>query len=212
MKIYAAADIHARPARLETICETVARVSADVLVVAGDISRRTLPPEKLRALEALPVPVLAVRGNSDSRRTMRRLAVIPRITCLHLEAVLIGGVHFVGIGGTLALPLRSRLAFRERTLTAAAADLVRPDTVLVTHAPPLGVRDLAFGRLHVGSYHLRRLVLQRRPRLLICGHVHEQAGTGFLGDTLVVNCSMGRGGAGALIHLAPDGPLGAEML
>ena len=143
---------------------------------------------------------------------MRRMAGAANITCLHLETVSIKGVEFVGICGTVPLPFRSRLAFREKSLTASAAGLIRPETVLVAHPPPLGVRDRALNRFHVGSRRLRELVLKRRPRVLICGHVHEQAGMDILGETLVVNCSMGRGGGGALIHLEPDGPPRAEML
>jgi Icc-related predicted phosphoesterase len=166
----------------------------------------------LHAFQALAGPVVAVRGNSDRPNAMRRLGQGPGIACLHLQRVAIGGIEFVGIGGTIPLPFASRLAVREKALAAAAACLIGPETVLVTHAPPFGVRDAVFNRFRAGSRRLRDLVLHSRPRLLICGHVHEQAGTGILGETLVVNCSIGRTGRGALIHLDRGRGPRVEML
>jgi Icc-related predicted phosphoesterase len=201
MIIYAAADIHGRRERLAAVRETVARTAADVFVAAGDIFDYRFSAAVTEALQTLPVPVIAVRGNSDRRAAMRILEAVPRVTCLHLQRILIGGVEFVGIGGTIPLPFRSRLAFREAALTAAANPMTGPETVLVAHPPPFGACDLAFNRFHVGSKRLRDLVVHRKPRVLICGHIHEQAGAGILGETLVVNCSMGRTGRGALIYL-----------
>ena len=38
------------------------------------------------------------------------------------------------------------------------------------------------------------------PRLVLCGHIHEQPGVARIGKTVVVNCTLGRGG-GALIEM-----------
>ena len=49
MKIYAAADIHAKHARLTAIRETVRRTAADVFIAAGDIFHYTSHPEVMRS-------------------------------------------------------------------------------------------------------------------------------------------------------------------
>lgn len=78
--------------------------------------------------------------------------------------------------------------------------MLRTSSVLVTHPPPYGVRDRVLGRFHAGSRAVRRLVDLFSPALVICGHIHEQAGVETIGRTTVVNCAMGgRSGAGALI-------------
>jgi len=84
--------------------------------------------------------------------------------------------------------------------------------VLVAHPPPYGTLDEGFGNLHAGSRGLRRLILDRQPRLFICGHIHERPGWAFLGKTLVVNCSMGRSGAGAWIGMETGREPTVEML
>jgi Icc-related predicted phosphoesterase len=48
--------------------------------------------------------------------------------------------------------------------------------------------------------------------VLLCGHIHERRGIAQLGRTLVVNCSVGRGGAGALVTIAPGTAPQAELL
>ncbi len=37
MRIYAVADVHGRPGRIENIRKTISEIRPDVLVVAGDI-------------------------------------------------------------------------------------------------------------------------------------------------------------------------------
>ena len=47
---------------------------------------------------------------------------------------------------------------------------------------------------------MRRLVEQRSPALVICGHIHEQFGVENTGETVVVNCAVGRSCRGVLIR------------
>ena len=88
----------------------------------------------------------------------------------------------------------------------------KPDVLVVAHPPPRGTLDEVFGRFHSGCRSLQKIVVNKQPRLLICGHVHERPGTLFVGETLVVNCSMGRKGAGILINLDKGMPPEAEII
>jgi len=212
VKIYAVADIHAKNDRIRAVEKVAAKETPDFVVVAGDLTSYTIRPEVHRALARLAVPVVVVKGNTDPGRMLRRMDRSANITCLHLQTLDLNGVKFAGIGGTIPLPFRSKLALREKPLFDTIRDLVDPQTVLVTHPPPFGARDRVLGRVHSGSRLLRNVVFSRRPRVLICGHIHEQAGTEALDQTLVVNCSMGCGGAGAVISLAPDRPVCVRML
>ena len=56
---------------------------------------------------------------------------------------------------------------------------------------------------------LRRIA---EPLLCICGHIHEMPGTEMHRKTLVINCSMGRGGGGALIEISRDGAVHCEFV
>jgi hypothetical protein len=211
MRIYAFADIHGRTERLSAVARVAAAERPALLVAAGDLAgRRRLSPA-VAALDRLGLPVLVVAGNGDGAGLAAAVAASERLVMLDAEARCWEGVPFAGIGGTLPLPFGTRVAWRERAALASLADRLPPGSVLVAHPPPRGVQDRVAGRLACGSRGLRDLVLARRPVVMICGHVHEDAGIGRLGGSLVVNASMGRGGLGAIVTLG-EGPAAARMV
>lgn len=200
MLIYAAADLHGRSQRIRCIKRNIASFRPDILVLAGDISRCWQPDAMLDGLNRLNLPVFLIRGNSDSRHLASLLGPFTRLRSVHQSMARINGVEIVGAGGTLPLPFHSRLGLKETDLVARVSGMLRPHSILVVHPPPYGVRDRVLGKFHAGSRAVRRLVDRCSPALVICGHIHEQAGMETIGQTTVVNCAMGRDGNGALIR------------
>jgi len=200
MLIYAVADIHGRSDRLRAILANVALHQPDVLVMAGDICAGRQPDILKELVLGISVPILAIGGNSDGRRLNATPDRFANVRSLHLGRETLHGIEFVGISGTLPLPFHSRLGFREAGLEACAARLLSEHSVLVVHPPLYGTRDRVFGPFHAGSRAVARLVGRCSPRLVLCGHIHEQAGITSRDRTVVVNCAMGRRGQGALIR------------
>jgi hypothetical protein len=211
-KIYATADLHGYLDRLGRVTDNVVALKPDVLVIAGDITGHRESAAYIRRLNDLPVPVLTVRGNMDAQEIENLIASCPNVISLHQKEVTFDGVMFVGMGGTIPVPFSSRICFREKQMIEAMDHLIKTDTVLVAHPPPYGTLDEGFGNLHAGSRGLRRLILEKQPRMLICGHIHEKPGWDCIEKTLVVNGSMGRSGAGALITLSGDAMPTVRML
>ena len=74
----------------------------------------------------------------------------------------------------------------------------------ITHSPPWGCRDRASGPLrlspvklpweevaqHRGSRALRHAIELKRPRVVVCGHVHEDRGQWRVGDSLLFNATI----------------------
>jgi Icc-related predicted phosphoesterase len=210
MILYAVADVHGKTEYLARIEQTVWERRPDLLVVAGDVVSRRHAAETLEYLDGLSIPVLLVRGNMDPSDLDRRVEPHRNIRSLHRREIVVGGIPFAGVGGTLPVPFRSRISVRERDDLTDLAPRIRTETVLVAHPPPLGTLDRAFGLFPAGSRGLRDLVLRTGPRLLVCGHIHEAAGAARLGETLVVNAAMGRKGNGALIRLGEGDGLHPE--
>lgn len=200
MLIYAVADLHGHSQRIRRIQRRVAIHRPDILVLAGDIAARWQPDAMLDGLNRLNLPVLLIRGNSDSRGLAHLLLPFPRLQYAHLSVTRFNGVEIVGAGGTVPLPFHSRLGFKEADVVARVSGMLHPHSVLVVHPPPYGIRDRVLGRFHAGSRAVRQLVDRCSPALVICGHIHEQAGVETLGQTTVVNCAMGRAGNGVLIR------------
>ncbi len=205
MLIYAVADIHADFKRLARIGENIKRHSPDVLVIAGDIINYFKPSPVFKYLNTLPVPVFAVRGNSDPLYIEKQFKNYSNLTSLHLNKITIGSTPFAGLSGTIPLPFRNRVCFREKLLMDKITPLIDRQTILVVHPPPWGVLDQVIGRFHSGSKMVRDFVDKTRPRILICGHIHEAAGTAKIKDTLVINCSVPKTGKGMMIELGLQG-------
>ena len=212
MRIYAVADIHGRQSTMQTIERTGAEIRPDVMVVAGDLTGQGRDEEILAELDALPFPVFVVHGNIDPSGMERAMPAMKNMKWIHGNEIRHDGVPFVGLGGGLTFPSLEFLGKRGRQAIDAMGELLRRETVLVTHCPPWNVLDRGFLGLRSGSKELERIVEMKKPRLLICGHIHECRGVESLRETVVVNCSLGHTGAGAVIDLDSGGTVRARLL
>jgi Icc-related predicted phosphoesterase len=212
MRIYAVADIHGKPDKIAWVREKTEDLKPDVLVVAGDITNYFNSADVIEQFNHMPAPVLAIRGNTDLARVDRLLDDYPNTSSLHLKEQKINGLKLVGVSGTIPVPFSSRIGWHEKRIINALAALVDDNSVLVVHSPPRGVLDDAFGKFHAGCRRLYHLVVQRRPRLVLCGHIHEHPGIASIGQTTVVNCCVSRTGRGAMVDFDPDGSFRAKML
>lgn len=82
--------------------------------------------------------------------------------------------------------------------------------VLVVHGPPFGRGDLCRLDTHVGCRELLQELRGRvRPRVVICGHIHEARGSSFDGHTLFLNVASKSGTRGAPLNppMVVDVPL-----
>ncbi|KAA0009615.1 MAG: hypothetical protein FE041_05705 [Thermoplasmata archaeon] len=71
--------------------------------------------------------------------------------------------------------------------------------IIISHIPPYKTKDRAFFGMHIGDKKLREIMNEKKPKYIICGHIHEDAGYGKFGGTIVVNCSIGKRGEYTLI-------------
>ena len=212
MRIYAVADIHGRSDNIALIRDNTMQFNPDILVVAGDITNYTGSAGILAQLNDIPVPVLAVRGNTDLSRVENLFECFSNISPLHLRQVTIGSTPFVGVSGCIPIPFSSRICLNEIQVIEKLKPLIKSNSVLVAHTPPWGTLDEVFGRFHAGCRSLTKVIKTCQPMLMICGHIHERPGSVFIGKTLVVNCALGRNHAGAMIELDNENNPKIEML
>lgn len=212
MLIYALADIHGSLKRISLIKNNIKKFNPDLVVVAGDITNYTHSVPIIERLNGLQAQVLAVRGNTDMPRIDHLLDVYPNTTSLHFKQISINGIRFAGISGTLPVPFSSRIRLRENHALKKLQNIMEHPVTLVIHTPPRGTLDHVMGKFSAGSGNLYKFLLKNQPDMLLCGHIHESAGIKYLGKTLVVNCSISKSSAGALIEYHKGRKPGVEML
>jgi uncharacterized protein len=211
MRLYAVADIHGRFDRMAAIKNNLEMYRPNVLIAAGDITHYTRTLPLISKLGDFSLPVLALRGNTDLKRVEFQFALRENIFFLNNRDVTIQGIHFAGASGTIPVPFRSRISFRETLIWKRLMPLMTPRSVLIAHPPPWGCQDRVAGRYHAGCKSLERFIRFCQPALLICGHIHEDVGMACLGKTLIVNCAMGSFCEGAIIDIQ-NGRITAKIL
>ena len=212
MKLYAVADLHGRKDRIDAVCDMARQTTPDLIICAGDLMGFEKTDYPLLSLSRLNLPVYFIRGNSDGGKTGSILKRFPNITPLHLSVTYKNNMKITGVDGTFILPFHSRLALNEKKIHEALLNFIQKDMLFVGHPPPMGVLDMVLGKIHSGSRCIRDIIEQKQPRIYICGHIHDTPGIEMLANTLVVNCSMGKKGKGALIEIPDNGKAVASLL
>ncbi len=212
MRIYAVADIHGNTKKINKIKTVIAEESPDILVIPGDITNYCFPKKIFSRLENIPIPILGIRGNSDFKTVEGLLQNQENTTLLNRSPQTVQGFEFIGLNGTIPFPFLSKICIWESKYIKPVKMLISSHTILVVHAPPRGLQDKVGGRFSAGSFNLSALIENHPPLMVLCGHVHEQAGYQFLKNTLVVNCAMNKKYNGAIIECGKDIPLRVKML
>jgi len=195
MKILAAADIHGSQYRLNLILSNVTKYSPDIVIICGDITQFGPGEVATQFLNQIPVETLALPGNIDPLEVNEAIDE-SRATNVNMKIVKKHRFTFAGISG---VDERQTKEFAENY-----GKLIDEKIILITHVPPHGFQDRVFLGMHSGSKELRKLVDNCHPRLVLCGHIHEDPGFTKIDDTVVVNCSLGKRGEGALITIEKD--------
>ncbi|MDF0601053.1 metallophosphoesterase family protein [Psychromarinibacter sp. C21-152] len=187
MRILAFSDLHHARGRAEAI--VAASAEAELVIGAGDFcNMRQALPEAMNLLTGIVAPMVAVPGNAESADELRE-AAHAGTQVLHGEGCDIAGLRIFGLGyGVPVTPFGAwSCDLPEEEAAAMLAGCAGAD-ILVTHSPPKGVADVTSGGQSVGSVAIREAVERIRPKLALCGHIHDSWGQeGTIGTTRVVN-------------------------
>ena len=188
MKILATADLHGSQYRLNIILKNIETYSPDLVVVCGDITQFGPGEVAKNFLDQIPVTTFAIPGNIDTDEVSKAIDESKAIN-IDMKKVEKNGISFVGISGATTRPF------------STGEKLLDEKSILVSHEPPHGLQDKVFLGMHAGSKELRETVDKYKPRLVLCGHIHEDPGYIKTDNTIVVNCSMGKRTEGALVKI-----------
>jgi Icc-related predicted phosphoesterase len=199
MRILAVADLHGAQYRLNLVLQNITTYSPDLVIICGDLTQ--FGPGKLATnfLNQIPIRTFAVAGNIDTFDVDQGINE-SNATNLDKRQVIIQDIPFIGIGREIP-PSLPTLLIDDDTKKKPLNKILKPTSVLVTHYPPYKTQDKIFIGSHGGSKELRSIIDIYKPRLVLCGHIHEDPGITRVGDTTVVNCSIGKRTEGALIEL-----------
>ena len=189
MKLLVFSDLHndfGTASKLVELSNTV-----DAVVGAGDfcVARRGLA-DIITPLSAITKPTVLVPGNSESdEELLQACRSWKTARVLHGTRVTLAEITFFGIGG--GIPITPFGPWSYDFSEDEAYDLLRDcpsGGVLISHSPPMGMLDLSSDGRSLGSQAVRETVLSKKPKLVVCGHIHGSAGQiDRIGETTVIN-------------------------
>ncbi len=192
MIIVALADIHGNLERLSAVSEDLS--AADVVLLVGDLTnfgRESAAARVVRGVRKYNDRLLAVAGNCDYPEVDTYLT--QEGINLHRRGMVIDGIVFLGVGGSLPCPGKTPNEYSEDDFKAflqeATTDLsLDVPMILVSHQPPWDtVADRLRNGVHVGSHSVRAFITQVQPLVCFTAHIHEGHGIDSIGRTKVVN-------------------------
>jgi len=188
MKLLAFSDLHRDLDQAARLVEMSSE--ADVVIGAGDFaSVHQGLEEAIGALAAIETPTVLVPGNNETEDALRRAAGPWRAaTVLHGGGATIAGTEFYGLGAGIPVAPWEWSFDLDDEAAAEMLSACPEEAVLVLHSPPHGHCDSNGSGDHFGSPALLEAIEEKRPRLAVCGHIHESWGCeSRIGDTPIRN-------------------------
>ena len=151
---------------------------ADVVIGAGDFaSVHEGLGETIEALAAIEAPTVLVPGNNETEEALREAATDwDAATVLHGGGTTIDGVEFFGLGaGIPVTPWDWSFDLDDEAATEMLAACPEGARARPPLAAPGPLRRAGDGN-HFGSPALLAAIEAKRPRLAVCGHIHESWG------------------------------------
>ncbi len=162
----------------------------DLIISCGDLDAGYL--SFLATL--LPIPVLYVHGNHDTKYESR-----PPEGCISIdgELYIYKGIRIVGLGGSMRYRQDVKNQYTEKEMKKRVRKLFFPILfhrgfdILVAHAPAKGIND-GEDLAHQGFKVFGKMIKQYHPKYFVHGHVHQNYSSHFkrydkLEDTTIVN-------------------------
>lgn len=186
----------------------------DLLLLCGDLCPDGSPEfqaEWLNGpfrewLDTIPCKeIVGIAGNHDLIFGQAKSLVPKQLRWHYLEDSLIECFGLKIYGTPWQLPFWGVFNKNDNELVEQYAAIPSTIDVLISHAPPFGIfdeiplspstdpeflhdNDLSFD--HAGSISLRRRVLELKPKLFVCGHIHCSVGICTIEDTIFANVSL----------------------
>lgn len=201
MKILFITDLHGQ-------FDALAKLpSADLLLVGGDLTSFGTPEEfrmGVQKIEAFFPDFKGVAGNLDPGKEADQV-LAEKGHLLSLQELEFHGVKLLGVGGSNICPQSTPYQWEDEDMIQLFNnENIKYADILVTHAPPHGFgTDVIPDGTHVGSHAVRFFAESAKPRLHLCGHIHEASGVFDENGTVLVNPgAFGDVGNYALVDLA----------
>ncbi|MFP3950063.1 MAG: metallophosphoesterase [Candidatus Micrarchaeia archaeon] len=194
MKILLLADLHGE----ENVLDRLRAIANeyDMVILAGDIGNEEYREKILSASGN----IYWIPGNIEPRDSCRGKR------CIHKKVLETGeGLKIVGFGFSSPTPFGTPGELGEDEIYEEIGDLPIDDkTILVTHCPPGGTLDDVGEGVHAGSSSIKKIMGEKKPRIIACGHIHNIEGKEKVGETTVIQIPQANTLRGVVLNISKE--------
>ncbi len=186
MKILVFSDLHGDDLLISKVKELSKNVDlaiccGDITPIHGDTSNAA------RKIGRLDTNLLIIPGNFELPNILDEVCREHGWINIHGKAFEMGDLVIAGCGGACIGPFNTPYEISEDEFKAILSRIEPIPNILVSHTPPFGSTDEVRGK-NIGSRVLREYIEENRPKLNLCGHVHENGGKEvMISNTRVMN-------------------------
>lgn len=190
MKILSFVDIHGNKAAINRLLKLAPE--ADLLVCAGDLTDfgKNLN-EILKIFEKTNKQLLIIQGNHEQESQLKQAEKkFKFLKLIHNKLYTINNYSFFGYGGG-GFELEDEQL--ESLIPKLKESIKKQTLTFVTHQPPYNTKLDLVDRRHVGSKSITKFIQELKPKLNICGHLHENINKkDRIQKTFIVNPGPGK--------------------
>ena len=189
MKFLCFSDLHCDQDAARQLVERSDEV--DVVIGAGDFANRHRGiADTIDILSVIEKPSILVPGNGETTEELVDATVgWKSANVLHGSGCQIQNVEFWGVGGGIPVtPFGDWSYDFDEKQAKELLEGCPENAILVVHSPPLNTVDHdSAGRVRC-SQSILNVVEAKKPRLVVCGHIHSDWGKQVsVGTSLVLN-------------------------
>lgn len=202
MRVLLLADLHGDESVVDRLRDVAGKY--DMIIIAGDLGS----DEYIEKVLSISGNIYWIPGNMERLESCEA----EKEKCIHGRRIDVDdGMNIVGFGFSGPTPFGTPGELSEDEIYEQMSALpIDEKTILVTHTPPYGILDEVGEGVHAGSKSLKKIMEEKRPRILACGHIHHVEGKEKVGETTVVQVPEGHTLRGVLL-LVENGQVMIQM-
>ncbi|MDO8553511.1 MAG: metallophosphoesterase family protein [Candidatus Micrarchaeota archaeon] len=195
MKLLIFSDLHNEELALSSLTKLSNSKRFNYLINCGDITTNNISfAEELQAIDAF-----TIAGNNESDEVKE---IMKKGNYIHEKRIEINDqLNIVGFGFSNITPYGTLNELTEEEIYKKISKLkVDNNSVLVCHCPPFGYFDQVREK-SIGSTAILKIIQEKQPFLVLCGHVHELSGVKKIGASYIVKVPAAVNGKACIVNI-----------
>ncbi len=187
MRLFAFTDTHGNKKIISVLIKKIKLSKPDIIICAGDLTNFSRNLQKLLSeFKKTNLPLLIIPGNHETNQDLARACQKTEFAInIHKKIYSINNYLFFGFGLGGFEGKNSEL---EKLIPKVKKVSEEKTLILITHQPPYKTNLDVLPSGHAGSRSIREFIEKTKPKLSICGHLHENENKiGKIKSTLIIN-------------------------